>query len=147
MNSNPSLFKGSNRPVENIELTDIQSFIQRINSQTSLKFRLPTVQEWAFAASGGIEKKGFTYSGGNLIGNCAWYEENSAGETKPVGSKSGNELGIRDMSGNVWERCQGNVMCGGSYLSTSSSCTINSIKKAGSGQKDNTGGFRLVIGD
>jgi hypothetical protein len=144
MNSNPSLFKGSNKPIENIDLTEIEFFIQRLNSRTGLKFRLPTVQEWIFAASGGETSRGFTYSGGNIIDNIAWYEENSQ-ETKPVRQKSRNELGIYDMSGNVWERCQGNMMCGGSWLSPGNLCTIRSSRGVGASQKDYTIGFRLVV--
>jgi len=144
LNSNPSLFKGSNKPVENIDLSEIEFFIQRLNSRTGLKFRLPTVQEWYFSASGGESSRKFTYSGSNIIDNIAWYEENSQ-ETNPVRQKGGNELGIYDMSGNVWERCQGNMMCGGSWLSPGNLCSVRSSRGVGASQKDYTIGFRLVI--
>jgi formylglycine-generating enzyme required for sulfatase activity len=144
MNSNPSMFKGRNKPVENIDLNEIQFFIQRLNTRTGLTFRLPTVQEWIFAASGGESSNSYTYSGGNIIDNIAWYEEN-ARETMPVRQKSRNELGIYDMSGNVWERCQGNMMCGGSWLSPGNLCNVRSSRGVGSAQKDYTIGFRLVV--
>ena len=65
--------------------------------------RLPTEAEWEFAAKGGNSSSGYTYSGSNTIDNVAWYSTNSASATHPIGTKSANELGIHDMSGNVWE--------------------------------------------
>jgi len=65
--------------------------------------RLPTEAEWEFAAKGGNSSSGYTYSGSNTIDNVAWYTTNSGGSTHPVGTKSANELGLHDMTGNVWE--------------------------------------------
>ncbi|MCF6352910.1 MAG: formylglycine-generating enzyme family protein [Cyclobacteriaceae bacterium] len=65
--------------------------------------RLPTEAEWEFAAKGGNSSSGYTYSGSNTIDDVAWYNTNSGGVTQPVGTKSANELGLHDMSGNVWE--------------------------------------------
>ena len=106
MGSNPSNFKGNNLPVENVSWHDCQKFIKKLNSLTGLNFRLPTEAEWEYAARGGNKSKGFKYSGSNNIGSVAWYTSttNDSG-TKPVATKSPNELGLYDMSGNVWEWC------------------------------------------
>ena len=106
MGSNPSAFKGSNRPVENVCWDDCQEFIRKLNSMTGQKFRLPTEAEWEYAARGGNKSKGYKYSDGNNIESVAWYEGNSGNKTHPVATKSPNELGIYDMSGNVFEWCQ-----------------------------------------
>ena len=66
-------------------------------------YRLPTEVEWEWAARGGVSSQGYTYSGSNDVNNAAWYASNASGGTKAVGTKAANELGIHDMSGNVWE--------------------------------------------
>lgn len=106
MGSNPSLFKGSNRPVEQVSREDCKSFISKLNSLTGKNFRLPTEAEWEFAARGGNRSQGYKYSGSNSLGTVAWYADNSGSETHAVKTKSPNELGIYDMSGNVFEWCQ-----------------------------------------
>ncbi len=116
MGSNPSNFKGEDRPVENVSWEDCKAFISKLDSLTGKKFRLPTEAEWEYAARGGNKSQGYKYSGSNSWGNVAWYQHNSSGETHPVKSKSPNELGLYDMSGNVWEWCQDWY---GSYSSSS----------------------------
>lgn len=106
MGSNPSNFKGDNLPVENVSWNDCQEFIRKLNSLTGKNFRLPTEAEWEFAARGGNNSRGYKYSGSNDIGSVAWYSGNSGSKTHPIGQKSPNELGLYDMSGNVWEWCQ-----------------------------------------
>ena len=106
MGLNPSKCKGDNLPVERVSWDDVQTFIKKLNAKTGKKFRLPTEAEWEYAARGGKQSKGYKYSGSNKLNNVAWYDSNSDNMTHPVGQKRPNELGIYDMSGNVYEWCQ-----------------------------------------
>lgn len=103
MGTNPSNVIAENFPVQNISWNDCMNFIKKLNSLSNLKFRLPTESEWEFAAKGGNLSNGYKYSGSDSICNVAWISDNSYGIIHEIGSKLPNELGLYDMSGNVWE--------------------------------------------
>ena len=117
MGINLSYFSGNpHRPVETVSWNECQTFITKLNELTGKNFRLPTEAEWEYAARGGNKSKGYKYSGSNTIGDVAWYYDNSGSRTHDVKTKQANELGIYDMSGNVYEWCQD---WDGSYSSSS----------------------------
>jgi formylglycine-generating enzyme required for sulfatase activity len=165
MGNNPSSFKGGNLPVENVCWDDAQEFLSKLNLQTGKNYRLPTEAEWEYAARGGIKSQGYKYSGSNHIDDVAWYSDNSDGGTKPVGTKIPNELGIYDMSGNVWEWCNDwfgeyssspqhdptgvsaggvYVLRGGSWYFSAKICRIATRRYNAPGLRHSLFGFRVV---
>ena len=106
MGSNPSRLKGDNLPVEKVSWNDCQTFIHKLNALTGKRFRLPTEAEWEFAARGGNQSRHTQYSGSSRIDDVAWNRGNSGDKMHPVKTKQPNELGIYDMTGNVYEWCQ-----------------------------------------
>ncbi len=138
MGNNPSNFKGNNLPVEKVSWDDCQTFITRLNNLTGKNFRLPTEAEWEYAARGGNRSRGYKYSGSNVLSDVAWYDDNSGGKTHPVGSKSPNELGLYDMSGNVFE------WCSDWYGTYSSSSQTNPAGSSGGSRRVNRGGSWFI---
>ncbi len=106
MKQQPSYFKGLDLPIESVSWDDCQKFIKRLNQLTGKHYRMPTEAEWEYAARGGKLTKKQVFSGSNDILNVAWFDENSSDSTHAVGGKQPNELGIYDLSGNVWEWCE-----------------------------------------
>lgn len=103
--NNPSTMKGDDLPVNNVLWGDARAFVYKLSQMTGLSFDLPTEAEWQFAARGGNRSKGYLYAGSDNVRDVAWYSSNSGGVTHTVATKQPNELGIYDMSGNVWEWC------------------------------------------
>ena len=127
MGNNPSDMQGDDLPVEQVSWNDCQTFISKLNKKTGKSYRLPTEAEWEYACKGGKYSKGYKYSGSDDIDMVAWYDGNSENKSHPIGQKQPNELGLYDMSGNVWEWCQdmheGTGMCrGGSWIHNAKNC-------------------------
>ena len=178
MGSNPSYFTSTNgysdnlqRPVESVTWNDCQTFITNLNQITGKNFRLPTEAEWEYAARGGTKSQSYKYAG-NTIGDVAWYYDNcyALGESSPdfgthsVATKSPNELGLYDMSGNVCEWCQdyyglytsdpqtnptgpasgyGHVVRGGSWQEGDGRCRVSFRNNQNT--PSSNGGFRLAL--
>ena len=192
MGYNNSYFKGSQKPVERVTWYDAVMFCNKLSekkgvakyytiievvkeSSGSIKkakvtkqggkgYRLPTSNEWEYAASGGNKSRGYKYSGSNTIGDVAWYDKNANDDewkkphadkegTQIVGIKQKNELGIYDMSGNVWEWCYDGhpsyigsyrVLRGGSWLSYAYVCEVDGVDYDDPDRRGYVIGFRYA---
>ena len=154
------------RPVMNVSWHDVTAFCEWMTRTTGKTYRLPTEAEWEYAARGGSKSKGYKYSGSNDLDAVGWYGGNSSRKTHPVAQKQPNELGLYDMSGNVWEWCadwygdyssspqtdpQGSnsgkfrVLRGGGWHYSVSNCRVAYRFKHYPDLKYNNLGFRLVL--
>jgi formylglycine-generating enzyme required for sulfatase activity len=169
MERNPSDFPGCDQcPVDKVSWDDAQVFIQKLNVLTGKEYTLPTEAEWEYAAKGGRDAPGnFRYAGSDDIDSVGWYAGNSGRMPHPVGQKKPNELGLYDMTGNVWEWCQdwyakfyyeqnesnnpqgppsgsGRVRRGGSWYTQSTNCKTSTRNNVRQDYFDDIGGFRLA---
>ncbi|MBR5603799.1 MAG: formylglycine-generating enzyme family protein [Bacteroidales bacterium] len=155
MNNNPSYFKEDNNPVENVSWNECQDFVEELNRITGKTFRLPYEYEWEFAALGGNKTLHYKYSGSNNVNSVAWYYYNSLSRTHEVRTKYSNELGIYDMSGNVFEWCLDDyyqngvgtekVLKGGSWNYPDENCKIYSRACNDCNSRNNFNGLRLLM--
>jgi sulfatase modifying factor 1 len=163
MGKNPSNFSGcDNCPVEQVSWKNANKYAKKVGK------RLPTEAEWEYAARGGNKSKGYKYSGSNDLDAVGWYYNNSGRKTHPVAQKQPNELGLYDMSGNVWEWCSdwysdsyyrsspkndpqgsnsgtGRVLRGGSWYDRGSGCRVANRSGLNPDHRSNDAGFRLVL--
>lgn len=168
---NPSRFKGHKRPTENISWNDIvKNFLPHLSHRTNRNYRLPTEAEWEFAARGGLLSEGYKFAGSDKLKEVGWYADNSDMKTQEVGGKYANELGLYDMSGNVWEWCEDywhdnykgapkdgsawiglskqgyyRVNRGGGYLYIPKHCRVTYRNCSGLTNRSDYLGFRLVF--
>lgn len=155
------------KPVGNVSWDDAQLFVEKLSEKTGLNFRLPTEAEWEYAAMGGKLSQGYKYPGSDSIDMVAWYGVNSDNKLHVVGTKMPNELGIYDMSGNVWEWVSdwygnysaqkqinpqgpssgtGRVLRSGSYVTQAASrCAIKYRQARRADYHDAHIGFRIVL--
>jgi formylglycine-generating enzyme required for sulfatase activity len=165
MGTNPSWFTGCGTcPVENISFLDVQRFISILKQRSAKVYRLPTEEEWEYAAKGGKQSSNYKFAGSNIIEEVAWFEGKSNRKTNPVGAKKSNELGFHDMSGNVMEWCDtiyksysrtknesknheeiSVVIRGGSWNNHPIACRVTNRFNRPPDYKQNTLGFRLVL--
>ena len=156
MGENPSHFKGENMPVESVSWNDVQEFFSKLNANTGRNYRLATEAEWEFAAGGGTAAgfcpNGCEYSGSDYPDGVAWFDANSGNSTQPVGTKQPNELGIYDMSGNLWEITNdlydnGAIIHvrGGCWASPAEDCNIKRFYNNSPNDRNQYLGFRVVL--
>ena len=165
MGNNPSNNIGDDCPVEMVSWNDCIEFIAKLNLMTGCNFRLPTEAEWEYAARGGNKSKSYLYSGSNSLDLVGWFKDNCSA-SQDVGLKAANELGIFDMSGNVWEWCSDvfddyspeaqtnpagpesgstRVLRGGSWYGKAKKCRVSERHSTAPDFKDDDMGLRLAM--
>jgi sulfatase modifying factor 1 len=169
MGNDPATFKGCGEcPVEQVSPEQIDTFLVQLKKVSGKNYRLPTEAEWEYAAMGGNKSKGYKYSGSNDLREVAWYKNNADNKTHIAGQKKPNELGIYDMSGNVWELCSDwydadfykksgktnprndkkaryRVLRGGSWRSGEERCYSKARNRNINDHRKSNGGLRLVL--
>ena len=171
MGVNLSEFKGSAHPVERVSWDDAHAFIVQLNEKTGKAYRLPSEAEWEFAARGGIYSEGYLYAGSDRLKDVGWYSgNNNPRGTKPVGQLLENELGIHDLSGNVYEWCEDDfhssyrgapldgsawmdqpkrggdrVLRGGAWLDGARGCRVSYRERDEPDDRGDDVGFRLAL--
>lgn len=168
MGSLPAANTCENCPVINVTWFDAQQFINKLNQLSGKNYRLPTEAEWEYAAKGGNKGHGYKFSGANEANEVAWYDSTLSKSIHPVGQKKPNELGLYDVSGDVWQWCSDwfdpkyyrnspsnnpagppsgkvdKVVRGGSWWGPMRDCRVANRDKFPAESKDDDVGFRLV---
>lgn len=147
-------------PVENVSYDDAQEFVRRLSKITNIAFSLPTEDEWEYAARGGQKSQNYKYAGSDDLSEVAWYRDNAEGATHSVGEKAPNEIGLYDMSGNVWEWTEtqahsyasnvepgGTIFIrrGGSWWHGAKNCLVSRRYASDHSKKTSGLGLRVVI--
>ena len=147
-------------PVENVSYDDAQEFVRRLSKMTNIAFSLPTEDEWEYAARGGQKSQNYKYAGSDDLNEVAWYRDNADGATHPVGEMAPNEIGLYDMSGNVWEWTEtpahsyasnvkpgGTIFIrrGGSWWHEAKNCRVSRRYASDHSKKTSGLGLRVVI--
>ena len=163
---------GANYPMYYVNHSEAEEFCGRLNQRfrgqlpAGYSFALPTEAEWEYAARGGNKTNAYTYAGSNYLSDVGWYTDNSSGSTHAVGMKRANELGLYDMSGNVYEWCadwygsygsssqtnprgpasgSDRVLRGCSWRGNASCCQAVIRDYGSPGARDYSSGFRLAL--
>lgn len=153
-------------PIVNVNHSDAMAYCDWLAEKMDADYRLPTEAEWEYAARGGKQSAGYKYSAGRSLDNAGWYEANSNKQTHPVATKKPNELGIYDMSGNVWEWCKdwygdysstsqtnpkgvtsgaSRVSRGGSWIDSATDCRVARRNRDRPDRRPSNIGFRVVL--
>lgn len=167
MGTSPAAKYCADCPVVNVTWFEAQEFINKLNQMSNKNYRLPTEAEWEYAAKGGNKSHGYKYAGGNEARTVAWYDSTISKTVHPVGQMAPNELGLFDMSGDVWQWCsdwfndkyystspssnptgpaRGTTRCvrGGSWWGPMRDCRVANRDQFPPESKDDDVGFRIV---
>ncbi len=151
MGERSGYYVGKNRPVESVNWNQVQEFIIKLNKLSGLKYRLPTTDEWQYAAMGGPGTKDSLYAQNMPIDSVCWYHKHNKKMTSLVGKLTPNSLGLYDMNGNVWEWCSGDpsektqIIRGGSLNNAAKYCSNIYYNVFNTTSGGSNIGFRLVL--